>query len=575
MASFQPAAVALDGGDPRMSHGGGAGVVEDAGPDTSPAHGSRVTFEEYYHYAAISRAQELHGGHDGHAPARIDGDGALSGTKSNSSTEKDGVKAHGESTETAGYGNVTDSEWATAHRATRTATWMAVFYLITTDILGPYTVPWAFAQLGYGPGIALYAVFGALAGYTGWQLWQMYLHLDSDRYPLRTYGEMAYRVLGNWARYVVNVLQSIQLLFNVGVIILSNSQGLSQVAKDKVCFSALCVIWTVLGMGLGQIRTLQRYGWVANAAIWLNVVVLIMTMAVVAHSVPNYHAALTQNEVAMGPVLRTAGVPPGKTFEVQVVGLMQAVYSYGGAMLFVEFMSEMRRPFDFWKGMLCAQVFIFTAYLLFGTFVYSYQGQFVINPANQGISIYSWQTVTNVISLVAALIAAGLYGNIGIKVLYQTMIKDLLHGPELTARRGKLLWAGMVPTYWALAFVIASAVPQFSNISALVAAVCILQFTYTFPPILMLAFDLQRHAMLPAPREGFDPVSRRTTRLDAGWRRWSRGFARQWPVKLFNLLFALGAAATAVLGIYSAVVGLIHGFRAQHAATSFGCKPPV
>jgi hypothetical protein len=36
---------------------------------------------------------------------------------------------------------VSDDEWTNASRAGRTATWGAVFYLITTDILGPFSVP--------------------------------------------------------------------------------------------------------------------------------------------------------------------------------------------------------------------------------------------------------------------------------------------------------------------------------------------------------------------------------------------------------------------------------------------------
>lgn len=36
---------------------------------------------------------------------------------------------------------VSDEEWLRASRAARTATWGAVFYLITTDILGPFTTP--------------------------------------------------------------------------------------------------------------------------------------------------------------------------------------------------------------------------------------------------------------------------------------------------------------------------------------------------------------------------------------------------------------------------------------------------
>lgn len=42
---------------------------------------------------------------------------------------------------------------------------------------------------------------------------------------------------------------------------------------------------------------------------------------------------------------------------------MQIVYSYGGAMMFVNFLAEMRRPFDFWKGMICAQLVIFVWYV--------------------------------------------------------------------------------------------------------------------------------------------------------------------------------------------------------------------
>lgn len=36
---------------------------------------------------------------------------------------------------------VSDEEWAHAARATRNATWGAVFYLITTDLFGPMSIP--------------------------------------------------------------------------------------------------------------------------------------------------------------------------------------------------------------------------------------------------------------------------------------------------------------------------------------------------------------------------------------------------------------------------------------------------
>jgi len=127
---------------------------------------------------------------------------------------------------------------------------------------------------------------------------------------------------------------------------------------------------------------------------------------------------------------------------------MQAVFSYGGAMVFPEFMSEMRRPRDFLKGMWAAQAFIYVVYMVrldcpqvmtllsdvfFRSTVSSFTttrgemnkqifragltitGQYVVNPSYLGVSGYTLQTVGNVLAMVSALIAAALYGNIGIK----------------------------------------------------------------------------------------------------------------------------------------------------------------
>ena len=76
----------------------------------------------------------------------------------------------------------------------------------------------------------------------------MFLSLDSDRYPLRTYSDIAFRVYGPLARHLINILQSFQLLFNVGIIIVANGQSLSQMAakgpdlsQNGACFIVLCL----------------------------------------------------------------------------------------------------------------------------------------------------------------------------------------------------------------------------------------------------------------------------------------------------------------------------------------------
>ena len=72
-------------------------------------------------------------------------------------------------------------------------------------------------------------------------------------------------------------------------------------------------------------------------------------MGVVAHSPPNIGAAQQSLGAVPGPVMKAKFV--SLPLFSKVNGIMQMVFAYGGAMIFPEFMAEMRRPWDFWKGM--------------------------------------------------------------------------------------------------------------------------------------------------------------------------------------------------------------------------------
>jgi len=103
-------------------------------------------------------------------------------------------------------------------------------------------------------------------------------------------------------------------------------------------------IFTLCGFFLGQIRTLQRLSWLSNLAIWLNVIVIIMTMVVVHYYPPNYMAAFNSYGYAEGPVVTSANWPEGLALSDRINGLMNCVFAYGGSTLFNELMAEMRRP---------------------------------------------------------------------------------------------------------------------------------------------------------------------------------------------------------------------------------------
>ena len=60
-------------------------------------------------------------------------------------------------------------------------------------------------------------IVGVIATYTGIILWRLFIRLDSPRYPLMTYADIAERIFGRPARHIVTALQSLQLLINVSI----------------------------------------------------------------------------------------------------------------------------------------------------------------------------------------------------------------------------------------------------------------------------------------------------------------------------------------------------------------------
>lgn len=141
------AAVLKTGADPRAS----AQIDRDV--SALNLHDPNVCIEEYAYYAAITRAEENIANEE---YVRLQGPTSLksiilgrfskghaSAPVAEADPASDEKKTGGEMTPPSdgGMGRVTDAEWKTANRALRTCGWGSVFYLITTDILGPFSTP--------------------------------------------------------------------------------------------------------------------------------------------------------------------------------------------------------------------------------------------------------------------------------------------------------------------------------------------------------------------------------------------------------------------------------------------------
>lgn len=90
--------------------------------------------------------------------------------------------------------------------------------------------------------------------------------------------------------------------------------------------------------------------------------------------------------------------------------------------------------------------------------------------------------------------------------------------------------------------------------------------------MLLVGFNVQKDAILP--EETFDPHTGETKRVDSGWKRWARGYRKQFARNTFDVLYALAALGTAGLGLWASIVAMEASFK-DSPLTPFTCRNPA
>jgi hypothetical protein len=469
----------------------------------------------------------------------------------------------------------------------RKVSMLRAFFLITSDVLGPFQGPYVYSQVGYVPGTIVYIVMGVMAYLAGLILSVLYLRTDSDKMPVRNYGYLVQRLWGFKGKCVVDFFFIVQLIFQCGELLLTNAQSIALIVdgaatnadgtpKHHLCFTVWVVIFLIINLCFSPIRSLKTISWASALSLALAIIAVIVTTVPIFQYGPNYEQAKAAYGIGPGPVI--AGAFVSQPLSGKVNGIMNMVYAYGGAQIFIDIFGEMRQPWSFWKSAAIAQSIIMTIYILFGILIYARQGQFVQSLYYFGISKYSWQTFGNAIGVYTGLVAAVLYGNIAQKELYYIVVRTWFKGPALMSKQGYPWWLLGNFVVWALAFVIGAGIPQVQTVSGVIAAISILQFSYSLPFLLKFTFDVQVDAMKgDAPYYVGGKVGSLQHRADSWsqWSRWRRGLLTgNVASKAFFFIIGLASVSMSCLGIYGSSEAIKATFNSGAAATSFGCATP-
>ena len=140
---------------------------------------------------------------------------------------------------------------------------------------------------------------------------------------------------------------------------------------------------------------------------------------------------------------------------------------------------------------------------------------------------------------------------------------DIFKAPLLTTRLGKLIYAGLVPIWWSIAFVIAAAIPAYVAFVSIVSASTLLNLSYAIPPWISLGFDIRKNT-----QGTFDPAIGRTSRANSGIKRYIRGFFKggmfQVAINVWHVLLMLASLGLCGLGLYASIEGSVLLLGIEH-----------
>lgn len=428
--------------------------------------------------------------------------------------EEEGGLKHGEVADAFGNEEYAEIKYKTLKW------WQCGLLMICESVsLGVLSLPSAVATLGLVPGIILIAGLGLLATYTGYNIGLM-----RERYPhIQNLADAGEILLGRFGRELFGAGQFLFCIFVMGSHILTFRVMMNTITDHGTCSIVFSLVGMLISLVLSIPRTMRGMTWISFASflsIFSAVMITMISVSVEEHPGRIIEATVETN-------LYTA---------FQAVS--NIVFAYCAHVAFFGLIAEMETPKDFKKSLFMLQGFEICLYLTAAIVIYYYVGTNVESPALISAGPLMKKVAFGI--AIPTIVGAGVVnGHIGLKYIYfrLTAKSDLMHQRSW---KSVGLWLGLGVSCWFVAWIIAEAIPVFSDLNSLISALFASWFSYGLSGIYWL-------------------------HLNAG--QWFAS-PRKIALTILNIAIALFGLALCVLGLYASGTA-IHD---DTSSASFSCS---
>ncbi|OJJ84382.1 uncharacterized protein ASPGLDRAFT_47263 [Aspergillus glaucus CBS 516.65] len=349
----------------------------------------------------------------------------------------------------------------------KTLTWWqtGIIMIAETVSLGVLSLPAAVASIGMAPAVVLIFGLGVISTYSGYLIGQF-----RQKYPfIHSMADAGDILMGPVGRNVLEMGQLLFFLFATGSHLLTFTVMMNTLTEHGTCSIVFGVVGLILSFLFSLPRTMKNVSWLAMASFVSIFVAVVITMIGVGVERPGkgIYSVTQKTDFVSG-----------------FTAVTNIVFAYCGHPGYFGFIAEMKNPEDFPKSLCMQQGFEIVLYTISAAVIYRYTGDSVASPA-LGSTGPLLRKIAYGIAIPTIVIAGVVLGHVAIKNVYVRIFRgtNVMHQKSLL---GTGAWIGLTLVFWTISWVIAEAIPVFSDLLSLISALFVSWFSYGLPGIFWL-----------------------------------------------------------------------------------------
>jgi hypothetical protein len=348
---------------------------------------------------------------------------------------------------------------------------LAVITIVEAIALGALSLPSAYHTLGMFPGVFLTITLGLISIFTSYIIGQVKL-----KYPhISHYADAGRLLFGRFGYEIFGAAMVLELVMVVGSHALTGSIALIDINGGKVCsivFSAVSAIILLILAIPPSFTEVAILGYVDFVSIMAAIGITVIATGIKAGELDGGASAV---DWSVWP-------REGVTFAQAFVAVSNIIFAFSFAIGQFSFMDEMHTPTDYMKSIWASGLIQISVYTLTGALCYAFIGSTVQSPAllSAGPLI---SKIAFGVALPVIFISGSINTTVALRYVHGRMFKNSIIR-YINTPKGWASWIGLVTIFTIIAWIIAEAIPIFSDLLSLASALFVSGFSFWIPGVM-------------------------------------------------------------------------------------------